>query len=406
MESRFISAVAFYGPKTGRLRELLTGVQALIAEHVGGDFRPYTLDQVHATLIALNGVRAGGTIVNEYLLEHAGEEREMDLPRVMDILARRFATPLRVRIGGFRPGQAIPFTSRGQHVAERSFSVQGEAFVLVGWPAEPPAGAGRPLDDLRREMNAAGVLHRYHARPGDVDNDLHLVVGHQDGAPAAALARATAAVRDKLAADPADLAIALSDVTIVAADSHTLAPPLYVSGVPLRRPRCSRWCRDRAGQSSFMTSVAAAGSRLASATRAAFSAFARPASALARPAFAASLPDAPGLHAEERADDRPDDGRHRPDHRGHIRGRAELRYGDADHHSQQGERRHDQPGSVPDPGHVDTRGRFLDGSLSRILGRNRNRSRSRSGQGRLSHGYAPALPAECSCLGRGSAGRS
>ena len=232
MESRFISAVAFYGPKTGRLRELLTGVQALIAEHVGGDFRPYTLDQVHATLIALNGVRAGGTIVNEYLLEHAGERREMDLPRVMDILARRFATPLRVRIGGFRPGQAIPFTSRGQHLAERSFSVQGEAFVLVGWPADSLAGAGRPLDDLRREMNAAGVLHRYHARPGDVDNDLHLVVGHQDGAPAAALARATAAVRDKLAADPADLAIALSDVTIVAADSHTLAPPLYVSGVP------------------------------------------------------------------------------------------------------------------------------------------------------------------------------
>jgi len=230
--SRFISAVAFYGPKTGRLRELLTGVQALIAEHVGGDFRPYALDQVHATLIALNGVRAGGTIVNEYLLEHAGERREMDLPRVMDILARRFATPLRVRIGGFRPGQAVPFTSRGQHVAERSFSVQGEAFVLVGWPAESLAGAGRPLDDLRREMNAAGVLHRYHARPGDVDNDLHLVVGHQAGAPAAALARATAAVRDKLAGDPADLAIALSDVTIVAADSHTLAPPVYLSGIP------------------------------------------------------------------------------------------------------------------------------------------------------------------------------
>ena len=232
MESRFISAVAFYGPKTGRLRELLTGVQAQIAEHVGNDFRPYTLDQVHATLIALNGVRDGATIVNEYLLEHAGEQREMDLPRVMDILARRFATPLRVRIGGFRPGQAVPFTSRGQHVAERSFSVQGEAFVLVGWPAESLAGAGRPLDDLRREMNAAGVLHRYHARPGDVDNDLHLVVGHQAGAPAAALARATAAVRDKLAADPADLAIALSDVTIVAADSHTLAPPVYVSGIP------------------------------------------------------------------------------------------------------------------------------------------------------------------------------
>jgi hypothetical protein len=233
--SRFISAVAFYGPKTGRLGEFLTGVQALIAEHVGAGFRPYTLEQVHATLIALNGVREGGTIVNEYLLEYAGVRREMDLPRVMDILARRFAVPLRVRIGGFRPDQAIPFTSRGQHLAERTFSVQGEAFVLVGWPADSLAGvegSGRPVDERRREMNAAGVLHRYHARPADVDNDLHLVVGHQAGAPAAALARATAAVRDQLAADPADLAIALSDVTIVAADSHTLAPPVYVSGIP------------------------------------------------------------------------------------------------------------------------------------------------------------------------------
>ena len=230
--SRFISAVAFYGPKTGTLRELLTGVQARIAEHVGGDFRPYSLEQVHATLIALNGVRAGGTIVNEYLLEHAGVRREMDLPRVMDILDRRFAVPLRVRIGGFRPGQPIPFTSRGQHLAERAFSTQGEAVVLVGWPADSLAGAARPLDELRRAMNAAGVLHRYHARPADVDNDLHLVVGHHAGAPAGALGRATAAVRDRLAADPADLAIALSDITIVAADSHTLAPPLYVSGIP------------------------------------------------------------------------------------------------------------------------------------------------------------------------------
>ena len=232
MGSRFISAVAFYGPKTGRLRELLTGVQALIGEHVGAGFRPYTLEQVHATLIALNGVREGGTIVNEYLLEHAGVRQEMDLPRVMDILARRFAAPLRVRIGGFRPDQAVPFSSRGQHLAERTFSVQGEAFVLVGWPTDSLTGACRPLDELRRELNAAGVLHRYHARADDIDNDLHLVVGHHAGAPASALARATAAVRDMLAADPADLAIGLSDVKIVAADSHTLAPPLYVSGVP------------------------------------------------------------------------------------------------------------------------------------------------------------------------------
>ncbi|HEX5302998.1 MAG TPA: hypothetical protein VFW50_38995 [Streptosporangiaceae bacterium] len=241
MGSRFISAVAFYGPKSGRLRELVTGVQDLIARHVGDDFLPYTHEQVHATLIALNGVRDGGTVVNEYMLELAGLRREMDLPRVMDILGRRFATPLPVRVGGFRPDQAPPFTSRGQHPAQRSFSVQDRAFVLVGWPAASIAGDGMPLDDLRREMNAAGLLHRYHASPGDVDNDLHMVVGHHAGAPAAALGRAAAAVRDMLAAGPADLAIGLADVKIVAADSHTLAPPLFVSEIPADEASVLDW---------------------------------------------------------------------------------------------------------------------------------------------------------------------
>src|SRR5260370_11667974 len=112
--SRFISAVAFYGPKTGRLRELLAGVQALIAAQVGDDFLPYSLEPVHATLIALDAVRDGGAVINEYSLAHAGVRQEMNLPQVMDILARRFATPLRIRIGGFPPGQAAPLTSPGQ----------------------------------------------------------------------------------------------------------------------------------------------------------------------------------------------------------------------------------------------------------------------------------------------------
>lgn len=235
MGTRFVSAVAFYGPKAGPLREFLAGVQAVIAEHVGGAFRPYALEQVHATLIALDGARADGAIVNAYFLKHRNKHREMDLPRVMDILARRFAAPLPVRIGGFRPGQQVPFTSQGQHLSERSFSLRDRAFVLVGWPAVSLAGgegSAQPLDELRREMNAAGVLHKYHASPAAVDNDMHLVVGHQDGAPAGALDRAVAAVREKLAAGPVDLAIGLADVTIVVADSHMLAPPLFVSGIP------------------------------------------------------------------------------------------------------------------------------------------------------------------------------
>ena len=82
-------------------------------------------------------------------------------------------------------------------------------------------------------MNVAGVLHRYHARPGDVNNDLHLVVGYHAGSPAGVLVRATQAVPDLLAADPGGPgSIGLPDVKIVAADSHMLAPPLFVGDVP------------------------------------------------------------------------------------------------------------------------------------------------------------------------------
>jgi hypothetical protein len=235
MGSRFISAVALYGAKAEVARDLVVGVQETIAGCVGERFRPYSLEQVHATLIALNGVRdpATGAIVNEYFLEHVGVAVEMELSLVMRILAAHFAEPLAVRFGGWGTGEPVPFRSWGEHLYERGFSVQGNAFLLMGWPTAAMTGDGRPLDRLRRDMNAAGVLHKYHRRDADVDDDLYLVVGHHDGAPADALERAAAAVRERLAADPVELSIGLADVSIVAADSHTLAPPVFSGGIPV-----------------------------------------------------------------------------------------------------------------------------------------------------------------------------
>jgi hypothetical protein len=236
VNSRFISAVALYGPKAEPLRSSLTEIQALIAGHIGGGFRPYSLDQIHATLIALNGVRdpQTGVIINEYYLEHTGAGLEMDLERALRILAAQL--PLRVRIGGYRKDEAVPFVSRGQHLFERTFSVQANAFVLIGWPSAPsaPSVYGRPLDRLRREMNAANVLHRYHQCSGDIDDDFYLVVGHHDGDAAdEGLESAVGAVRKMLSVRPIDLEIRSGDVKVVAADSHTLAPPLFVSGIPV-----------------------------------------------------------------------------------------------------------------------------------------------------------------------------
>jgi hypothetical protein len=234
-----VSAVALYGPKPEPVLGMLASIQALIAAHTGASFLPYSLEQIHATLIAFNGVRdpASGAIVNEYFLEHTGTGRTMDIDLAMRILTERFAQPLRVRAGGYRPGDPVPFRSRGQHLYQRTFSVQGDAFVLVGWPASAGALSDRmPLDRLRRDLNAAGLLHRYHARGDDIDGDLHLVVGHHHGAPDDALSAAVSAVRDELAGHPVEFDIAIGDVQVVAADNHTLAPPLYVGPVPADAP--------------------------------------------------------------------------------------------------------------------------------------------------------------------------
>lgn len=238
MGSRFVSAVALYGPKPDPLRGFLAGVQALITEHIGDSFRPYSLDQVHSTLIRLTGVPdpATGRIVNQAYLEHRGIALEMDLSLAMRILAGRLARPIRVRLGGYRPDDDVPFLSQGRHLSQRGFSVQGNAFVLVGWPVAALAGDGRPLEELRREMTAANVLHHYHRTEGDADDDFHLVAGHHAGAPPEAIGAAVAAVRGKLAVGPIEIDAGIADVRIVASDSPTLAPARFAGRIPVDVP--------------------------------------------------------------------------------------------------------------------------------------------------------------------------
>lgn len=234
MAPPFISVVALYGPKAEPFRSLITEVQRMIRSHVGDElFSPYALEQVHATLISLDGVREpdspGSAVLNANFLTRAGERRLMDIDQAMEILTTFFATPLPVRIGGYRRDDPVPFLSRGQHLHDRTFSVQGDAFVLLGWPTSP----GLPLNALRRELNSAGILHSYHQRPQDIDGDMHIVLGHHSGAPKEALDQAVHAIRDMLAVHPVTFDIALSDVRVIAANSPTLIPVLLADPIPV-----------------------------------------------------------------------------------------------------------------------------------------------------------------------------
>jgi hypothetical protein len=237
MGRRWVSAVALYGPKTGEVRDLLESVQATLARQLGAAFLPYGLEQIHGTLIGLNAVRepATGALLSQYYLEHRGTRCVVDFEGVLQILEERFSRPLAIRIGGIGPGDDLGFTSQGMHLHERTFSARNGALVLMGWPVSTLTsdGAQRPLDDLRRNMNDANVLHRYHATATDVDNDFYLVLGHYADAAESMLAEAERTVRRDLERHPVDVRVGRGQVRIVASDSPTLAPARFAGQLPL-----------------------------------------------------------------------------------------------------------------------------------------------------------------------------
>ena len=237
VRAQLVTAVALYGTKTGALRSLLENVQAICGETLRGGFRPYHLDQIHGTVIRLDGATDAqtGLTVHQRYLERTGTLRAIDHARAAEILAACLTPPLSIRIGGYLPGTPATFASRGQHPHERMFSVQGDAFVLVGWPVRKVASGApdRPLDELRRKMNDANIWHWYHETSADVDNDFHLVVGHHNGVPQHETAEAVSRVRAYLAQHPVRIEVGVDQVSIIAADSPTLAPARFVGRLPV-----------------------------------------------------------------------------------------------------------------------------------------------------------------------------
>jgi hypothetical protein len=105
----------------------------------------------------------------------------MDIRGFLELLRNTSLLPLDVRIGGFRASDR-PFLSRGDAPYRRSFSIQGDKVVVVGWPYEPaPAGFSdafpQTLFEIRRRAQGLGILHAYHRAESDRDNDLFFRIG-------------------------------------------------------------------------------------------------------------------------------------------------------------------------------------------------------------------------------------
>jgi len=170
-----LTLASHYGAKPSGFAELVLELQQSLAALLGAGFRPYALEQVHGTMAGLEGVRDGERVRNENFARYRQEERSMDMAGLLHFLRNDFKD-FEVRVGGFSEERDCGFTSQGQHPFHRSFSLQGNIAVAMGWPFEN-SKVVPVLDELRRELQRFGVLHKWHRAEADVDNDFFFVLG-------------------------------------------------------------------------------------------------------------------------------------------------------------------------------------------------------------------------------------
>ena len=229
-----LTLVALYGPKPSPLADMFAAIQTELSDQLGNAFAPYALDQIHATLVGLEGYRTDVGVLNGNLLDTVGADRPMDLEGLFKFMLDTPIFPLNIRIGGFRRSEAYPFTSRGQHPYTRSFTLSRTEAVVIGWPVDKDRYP-MSLDHLRRCCIAYNVLHKYHQAASDIDNDLFLVLGRLrcDCISPDEYAAVQNHIRELLSLrQPLDAAIGAETLSVVAYEDRSL-PILSSYAYPL-----------------------------------------------------------------------------------------------------------------------------------------------------------------------------
>lgn len=186
-----LSLVAYYGKKPPVLLNLIVDLQALLQDRLGRAFRPYTIEQVHATLIGLELFEAEQKLYSVWYRRNIGSPMPVDFRGLMQQLQAEWPD-FQIRIGGYEPNGRYGFRSRGDHPYTRTFSFQINAAVVVGWPVVS-TGKGRNYQEsfyeLRRSFERYQFCHKWH-KDGYRDNDCYLVLGKIDPDRVSPLCRA------------------------------------------------------------------------------------------------------------------------------------------------------------------------------------------------------------------------
>ncbi len=226
-----LTLVALYGRKPPQFARYLNAINELIQRSpLGSSFRPYALEQIHATIVGLERTATPHAFENANRLAAANERATMDFERALH-LARTFP-PLTVRFGGFEPEER-PFLSQGQRPYVRSFQVsrqQGKV-IIIGWRHQGgDFSVHADLWTLRRQFGEEANVWPKYAE----DSDIFITLGdltavsptNPAGArsDAAAIGALEAAVRQQLVQRPIDVPITPAELSFVRYLEPALAP--------------------------------------------------------------------------------------------------------------------------------------------------------------------------------------
>src|ERR1700730_3315003 len=95
-----LTLVSHYGRKEPRLADLIRRTQDVLSENLKSSFRPYQMDQVHGTIVGLEGHHVSGGIRNRNWAE-LGEQRRVDYAKLLNFLRGHDFPTLDIQLGGY-----------------------------------------------------------------------------------------------------------------------------------------------------------------------------------------------------------------------------------------------------------------------------------------------------------------
>jgi hypothetical protein len=231
-----LTLVALYGRKPPTLARYIDQVLTMVAaSEVGNHFRPYALEQIHATVVGLERIPAqpgdgDSNLFNLNEFAATGRRRTMNLACALRLA--RMLPPLTIRFGGFGPeDRRIESFGYSPHVRSFQLHLNQGRVTIIGWRHRNGdfAHAGE-LWALRRRFGAQCGMRPKYAEDSDFFMTLGALVdlppadSETRSALAAAAATVEARIRQQIADRSTDVVVSANDLAVVRYQTSDLAP--------------------------------------------------------------------------------------------------------------------------------------------------------------------------------------